>query len=509
MMAGSGRRGNPRLAAVVIMFLVFGAFPATLGGALPAAEGVAESPLTGLRITPDDADQPGLLGNPSHAFTHFGSSVDVDGDTLIVGTAFDTGDFRDWVYVFERGAGGSWMQTAKLEASDADVQTHSGFGVSVAIDEDAGVLVVGDPGYDLPSEENAGALYFFERQGDGSWEEVAKFEGADVPGESCVPCHPRFGWSVDLDGSWAVAGAPRLPGPSLDPEVKGAIYVFERVDGTWTRDASLGPYTDTAYDRLGYSVGITGDTIAAGSSSGRPASGEPMGTVSLFERAGGAWGLATTLWPPLTTQAGSPNAVFGFSLDLEGSSLVVGDPGWGAMPGAAPVDKVTAGLGAAYVYDRAGAGWGLAGQLLPPTPHAFLTFGHSVDLSENGDTVVVGADGLGAIIGASPPAGTAYVFQRPSAGAFTLTGELMGFDTSPGDQFGESAAVSGDVVVVGAPFDDNRRDGTPWPFDDQGVMDPALCDAVDCSGPNDGTEAGSVYAFNLKLPEWAGGEGEE
>jgi len=86
-------------------------------------------------------------------------------------------------------------------------------------------------------------------------------------------------------------------------------------------------------------------------------------------------------------------------------------------------------------------------------------FGVSVAVS--GNTVVVGAPGDD--IGGNTNQGSAYVFVKPSggwAGAVLETAKLIASDGGPADQFGigenfgSSVGVSGDTVVVGAPFKD-------------------------------------------------------
>jgi hypothetical protein len=79
-------------------------------------------------------------------------------------------------------------------------------------------------------------------------------------------------------------------------------------------------------------------------------------------------------------------------------------------------------------------------------------FGTSVSIS--GDTVVVGApydDDNG-----KRDSGSAYVFTRSSSGVWSQQAKLTAeAESGKGDQFGRSVSVSGDTVVVGAPYDDN------------------------------------------------------
>ena len=75
-------------------------------------------------------------------------------------------------------------------------------------------------------------------------------------------------------------------------------------------------------------------------------------------------------------------------------------------------------------------------------------FGNSVAIS--GETVVVGApldDGA-----AGPNQGSAYVFVR-SGGVWSQQQKLLASDAAASDKFGNSVAISGETIVVGARFD--------------------------------------------------------
>ncbi|MGA9278338.1 FG-GAP repeat protein [Ilumatobacter sp.] len=92
-------------------------------------------------------------------------------------------------------------------------------------------------------------------------------------------------------------------------------------------------------------------------------------------------------------------------------------------------------------------------------------FGVSVAVS--GDTIVVGAvfdDDKGAL------SGSAYVFQSDGAGGYAET-KLTASDATPGDLFGSSVAVSGDTIVVGARGDDDNvsESGSAYVYEPDGV----------------------------------------
>jgi FG-GAP repeat len=101
-------------------------------------------------------------------------------------------------------------------------------------------------------------------------------------------------------------------------------------------------------------------------------------------------------------------------------------------------------------------------QKLTANDEAVRWFGHSIAIS--GDTVVVGTpvDAIG-----SKDQGSAYVFVRDS-GPWRQQQKLTAGDfAADGDLFGQSVAISGDTIVVGAPRDDigsNKDQGSAYVF---------------------------------------------
>ena len=76
-------------------------------------------------------------------------------------------------------------------------------------------------------------------------------------------------------------------------------------------------------------------------------------------------------------------------------------------------------------------------------------FGNSVAIS--GDTIVAGA--YRDDVGPNADQGSARVFVR-SNGDWTPQKTLTASDGAAGDMFGIPVAISGDTLVVGAPYDD-------------------------------------------------------
>lgn len=118
--------------------------------------------------------------------------------------------------------------------------------------------------------------------------------------------------------------------------------------------------------------------------------------------------------------------------------------------------------GVVYVYHHLAGKWTLEAELTAPNPQPKDVFGVSVAMAD--EKVVIGAPGRD---GLDLNQGAAYVFRRQAAGQWLLEAELTAADADYGDQFGYAVAVHGDLVVVGAPDDENGspvRAGSAYVF---------------------------------------------
>src|SRR5438034_5298808 len=137
----------------------------------------------------------------------------------------------------------------------------------------------------------------------------------------------------------------------------------------------------------------------------------------------------------ITSTPRGVGAQFGNAVATNGNTMVVG----------ARFDGTTASqAGAAYVYVLTGGTWTQQAVLLANDGAVADKFGYSVAISEN--TIVVGAYNDDSPLS---NAGSAYVFVR-SGTTWTFQQKLTGSDSTADDQFGSAVAVSGDVAVVGA-----------------------------------------------------------
>ncbi|HMX25272.1 MAG TPA: putative Ig domain-containing protein [Blastocatellia bacterium] len=145
-----------------------------------------------------------LIASDGAAPDNFGVSVAVDGDTIVVGAHLDyagTNVSQGSAYIFSRNQGGAsiWGEVKKLTASDG--ATFGLFGTSVAVDGDT--VVVGAIYEDVGANRFQGSAYVFSRNrgGASNWSQVKKLTASDgAPND-------YFGVSVAVDGDTIVVGA--------------------------------------------------------------------------------------------------------------------------------------------------------------------------------------------------------------------------------------------------------------------------------------------------------------
>ena len=407
------------------------------------------------------AQQAYLKASNSASNTRFGSAIAISGDTVVVGAYFEdsnatgvNGDQSNTstpsagaAYVFVR-AGGIWTQQAYLKASNTGSDDY--FGSAVAISGNTVVVGAGTESSDATgingdqSNNNAsssGAVYVFVRNG-VTWSQQAYVKASNTDAGD------RFGISIGISDDTLVVGALRddsnatgVNGNDSDNSVleSGAAYVFVRSGSTWSQQAYLKASNTGAGDFFGYAVAVSGDTIVAG-----------------------AW------------QEDSP------------SNGVNGDQSDGDE------EHYAEDSGAVYVFVRNESTWSQQAYLKASNTDFADNFGYSVAIS--GDAVVVGAlqesssatgvDG-DQIDNSSFNSGAAYVFVR-NVNTWSQQAYLKASNTQSDDHFGQTVAISGNAIVVGALDEDSSATGV------EGNQ-----------GDNSAADAGAAYLFIKHGTVWS------
>ena len=391
-----------------------------------------------------------LTADDGAAEDWFSRYVSIDGDTMVVGAPKDGGQGPGSAYVFTRVTAGdlasSWTQVAKLTADDGAASDW--FGNSVSIDGDTVVVGAND---DDDKGSSSGSAYVFTRLTAGDlasdWTQVAKLTAGDGAAMD------RFARALSFDGDTVVIGAYG------DDSLSGSAYVFSRVTAGdlasgWRQVAKLTADDRAASDQFSVSVSIDGDTVVIGAHYDDD-KGDKSGSAYVYTRdTAGDLASNWTQIAKLTADDGAVNDNFGYSVSIDGDTMVVG---------AHYDDDKGSNSGSAYVFTRTTAGDLASGW----TQHAKLTaddgaaddwFGRSVSI--DGDTMVIGATQDD---DKESNSGSAYVFMRVTAGdlasGWTQVAKLTAADGVAGDEFGNSVMIDGDTVVIGAYQDDDDVKG--------------------------------------------------
>jgi hypothetical protein len=385
----------------------------------------------------------------------FGFSVAVSGNTVVVGAPFHAvgslpqGVQAGAVYVFQKPAAGWANATQTAELTDptlpnTTVPGHDELGYSVAIL--GNTIVAGAPaGSEVTGNGlgTQGTVDVFTTT--GNWTSTSTpNDRLSVSGPES-PLGGELGWSVAISGTTIVAGAPFDGAAS---PFDGVAYVFNEPGGGWsgaqTQAATLSEHLPpTGDDEFGWSVGISGTTIAVGAPLYAPG-GHQHGATFAFT---GPWSGSQTQTATLT--ASDPNLAgadgLGASVGVSGNTVVAGADNH--QVGTNPTQ------GSAYVFVMPTSGWANATQtaeLTASNGRSGDEFGSSVGIS--GNTIVAGA--IQFSFGAGVNQGAVYVYTQPAGGWATTSAfgaELTASDGTTDDNLGNSVAVSGTTVLGGAP----------------------------------------------------------
>lgn len=344
-----------------------------------------------------------------------------------------------------------------LEGSNTEASDH--FGEAVALSADGNTLAVGAVWEDSRatgingdqsdnSAENSGAVYVLVRSTAGNWSQQAYIKasntgGCDCPSEDDWPEGDTFGRVVALgaDGNTLAVGAPLEDSDAMgvngDQENNnapsaGAVYVFVRdADGAWSQQAYIKASNAERADFFGSSIALSGDTLAVGA-----------------HREDSA------------------------SIGIDGDQA----------------DNTLSFAGAAYVFTRDSTGDWLQEAYIKSSREAGYggpeLFGWSVALS--GNTLAVSAPWSSHLPNNSAPtAGAVYIFKRDLAGLWAEQTYIKASNTDAGDSFGNSVALSGEWLVVGAPFESSNATGINGNQDDNSA------------------QSGAVYVFRFDGMNWS------
>jgi FG-GAP repeat len=381
------------------------------------------------------AQQAYVKASNTGGFDWFGNSVAVSGDTMVVGAPY----------------------------------------------EDSNATGVNGTGFDLRTSFQSGAVYIFVRH-EATWCQQAYLKPFNTGSNY------SFGYSVAVSGNTVVVGAPGEAsnatgvngnGSDNSAQYSGAAYVFVRDGTNWSEQAYLKASNTGVEDNFGASVSLSGDTVVVGAygeaSNATGVNGDQSdnsarsGAAYVFGRSGTTWHQQAYLKASNTGFGDS----FGWSVAVSGDTAIIGAPGEASNAigvNGNQSDDSAISAGAAYVFVRNGTDWSQQAYLKASNtdiPDRYFADGFGYAVAISGDTAVIGAryedsnstgvNGIESDNGAKD-SGAAYVFVR-RGNDWTQQAYLKASNTEADDRFGETVAVSGDTIVIGADEEDSNATG--------------------------------------------------
>ncbi|BFM19779.1 hypothetical protein [Gilvimarinus japonicus] len=393
------------------------------------------------------------LNNPSPDMGEddlFGYSLGLsdDGATLAVGAPYEDSakgaaaednSLADSgaVYVYQN-TNSNWQQQALIKASNAEKQDF--FGVRVALSADGSRLAASAPyedsnaagvngNQDDNSVDLAGAVYVFDLS-DEDWNQQAYIKPSTKswhdspcfdprpPSIECYETTPsRFGYALAFadEGNLLAVGSPGdnsssggINGDEEDFKARssGAVHILRYTDAGWGHTDYIKAATPGMNDEFGLSLALSADgsrlAVGApyedGAGSGLDADattiGEADSGAAYLFAFDGSWQQQAYI----KAEASDEDNLFGWQVALsgDGTVLAAGAPRDDSDAQAIGTDwdnNLAPSAGAAYLYQHNGSSWQLGNYIKSSNTDANDTFGRTLVLTRDGQTLAVTASG--------------------------------------------------------------------------------------------------------------------
>lgn len=322
--------------------------------------------ITNLHVPVVESDDLQKIVSPDDvAALYFGRDVSIANGlavTTSTGEPFGGGTTDGIVYALSQEVTtGVWSVVDSIGPGTAGAETGITFG-SADLHTDGSTVVVSATGEDLDGTSNVGSIYVYDW--DGTSLTFAAKLVPPVTETRTEMNNDGFGGAVKVDGDTIVVG---VAGYEVSGTLSnaGAAFVYTKSGGTWDGGVKLpfplSPYELTSSDAFGYSVAVEGDTIVVAARSWGS-----TGLLVVYGWDGSNWVISQYLTP-----TGFAN--MGFDTDLSGDFMVM-----------------SSSSGVVLVYERIGGTWGFLEQVLPDFTELYKATDFGQSLSINGNILAVG-----------------------------------------------------------------------------------------------------------------------
>ena len=258
----------------------------------------------------DNCIEAKVVASDAQENDRFGSSVSISGNYSIVGAYHEdgVGSNRGAVYIYRRTGTNTWGEEFKIVASDAEDLDN--FGRSVSINGDYAIVGADqEDGAGVAPGAQRGAAYVYRKTGLNTWGEEFKITASDTADLD------RFGFSVAINGDYAIVGS------YASNTDKGAAYIYRRTGlNTWGEETIIVASDGAVGDQFGWSVSIDGDYAIVGADQ-EDGTGFLFGAAYIYNRTGlNTWDAGVKIVAP----DAADGDIFGWSVSIDGDYAIVG-----------------------------------------------------------------------------------------------------------------------------------------------------------------------------------------
>ncbi len=423
--------------------------------------------LSGARAAPIPYSLEHAIHSPSTApqtGIAFGYAVALDAGIVATGTPYDDlgGADSGTVSVHQAGNG---VLLHRFENPNPARESY--FGLAVALSGSR--LVVGAPEDDT-EEDDTGIAYVYDLSAPAPAASVLVLPNPN-PGEN-----DTFGWSVAVEGTLVVIGAPEGDSGVMDA---GCAYVYDLASPAPSVPVLELHNPNPGGENFGVSVAVSGQRIVVGAAP--DGAGGDSCRAYVYDL-----GSSSPETPAVILADPSPatNDHFGLAIDISGPLVAVGAP---------QTDGGAQNEGACYVYDVSGPDPGQPVAVIPnPAPALNDNFGSAVAVEGQRLAAGTSLDDNG-----GTDAGRIHVFDLASGTPAVPVLAIENPTPATNDFFARSVALSGDLVAAGAPGDNTTASdsGIAYVFDlaSQSPAAPAL--ELHPASPASNEEFGTAVAL--------------
>jgi hypothetical protein len=270
------------------------------------------------------------------------------------------------------------------------------------------------------------------------------FGGIKLKGISTVdlPANSHFGWTVSVDDEFAAISAPN---ENCDSVISaGAVYIYRNIDNEWILYQRLVPSDPSIYKLFGSSLKLKGSTLMIGA----PNDNIKKGSVYVFRFENELWVQRQKIVP----ENPFPFEMFGNTVDLFENFAVIGSI-------SREINSVSSGT--VYLFSFLDNEWKETDKLMSPETNTNDLFGVSLTIAGN-DQILVGAP-MG--LSTKQNTGVVYSFKKINA-HWQINQQIESAEPAERGLFGGSLSFSGNRILIGAMQEmvDSVRSGAAYVF---------------------------------------------